>query len=166
MNPITLFLTAAFALAGVAAGQWVNIYLAPVFFVLAAVVALSVKVANVWQKFVILRVGKLQSVKGAGFFMIIPVLAIAGSLAKKKIVPESAGTFPVTGGLFAGLLVSTILIVWITIDDIHSQMFFLAHSLTFTFLVLNPSSFGSYRTSTPKASSYLHVCLPAHLSFL
>src|SRR5258708_20740329 len=34
------------------------------------------------------------------FFMIIPVLAIAGSLAKKKIVPESAGTFPVTGGLF------------------------------------------------------------------
>jgi len=45
------------------------------------------------------------------FFMIIPVLAIAGSLAKKKIVPESAGTFPVTGGLFAGLLVSTIVIV-------------------------------------------------------
>jgi len=45
------------------------------------------------------------------FFMIIPVLAIAGSLAKKKPVPESAGTFPVTGALFAGLLVSTILIV-------------------------------------------------------
>src|SRR5712692_241419 len=45
------------------------------------------------------------------FFMIIPVLAIAGSLAKKKIVPESAATFPVTGGLFSGLLVSTILIV-------------------------------------------------------
>ena len=45
------------------------------------------------------------------FFMIIPVLAIAGSLAEKKTVPASAGTFPVTGGLFAGLLVSTILIV-------------------------------------------------------
>src|SRR5258707_173862 len=45
------------------------------------------------------------------FFMIIPVLAIAGSLAKKKIVPESAGTFPVTGGLFSRFLVSTILIV-------------------------------------------------------
>jgi K+-transporting ATPase ATPase A chain len=44
------------------------------------------------------------------FFMVIPVLAIAGSLAKKKTVPESAGTFPVTGGLFSGLLVSTILI--------------------------------------------------------
>jgi potassium-transporting ATPase potassium-binding subunit len=45
------------------------------------------------------------------FFMIIPVLAIAGSLGKKKTVPESAGTFPVTGGLFSALLVSTILIV-------------------------------------------------------
>jgi potassium-transporting ATPase potassium-binding subunit len=45
------------------------------------------------------------------FFMVIPIMAIAGSLAKKKTVPESAGTFPVTGGLFAGLLVSTILIV-------------------------------------------------------
>ena len=45
------------------------------------------------------------------FFMIIPIMAIAGNLAKKKIVPESAGTFPVTGGLFAGLLVSTIVIV-------------------------------------------------------
>jgi len=45
------------------------------------------------------------------FFMIIPIMAIAGSLARKKTVPESAGTFPVTGGLFSGLLVSTILIV-------------------------------------------------------
>src|SRR5689334_167449 len=45
------------------------------------------------------------------FFMIIPIMAIAGSLARKKIVPESAGTFPVTGGLFSGLLVSTVLIV-------------------------------------------------------
>jgi len=45
------------------------------------------------------------------FFMIIPVLAIAGSLAKKKIVPQSAGTFPVTGALFSGLLVATIVIV-------------------------------------------------------
>src|SRR5271154_6718443 len=45
------------------------------------------------------------------FFMAIPVLAIAGNLAKKKISPPSAGTFPVTGGLFSALLVSTILIV-------------------------------------------------------
>jgi K+-transporting ATPase ATPase A chain len=45
------------------------------------------------------------------FFMVIPVLAIAGNLGKKKSVPNSAGTFPVTGALFSGLLVSTILIV-------------------------------------------------------
>ena len=45
------------------------------------------------------------------FFMIIPIMAIAGSLARKKTVPESAGTFPVTGTLFSGLLVSTIVIV-------------------------------------------------------
>jgi K+-transporting ATPase ATPase A chain len=45
------------------------------------------------------------------FFMIIPIMAIAGNLAKKKTVPESAGTFPVTGALFSGLLVCTIVIV-------------------------------------------------------
>lgn len=45
------------------------------------------------------------------FLMIIPMLAIAGSLARKKITPASLGTFPVTTPLFAGLLVSVILIV-------------------------------------------------------
>jgi K+-transporting ATPase ATPase A chain len=45
------------------------------------------------------------------FFMLIPILGIAGSLAAKKKVPESAGTFPVTGPLFSFLLVSVIVIV-------------------------------------------------------
>jgi K+-transporting ATPase ATPase A chain len=45
------------------------------------------------------------------FFMVIPVMAIAGNLARKKIVPETAGTFPVTTPLFSFLLVSVILIV-------------------------------------------------------
>lgn len=45
------------------------------------------------------------------FFMVIPIMAIAGSLAKKKVVPESGGTFPVTGPLFSTLLVSTVLII-------------------------------------------------------
>jgi K+-transporting ATPase ATPase A chain len=45
------------------------------------------------------------------FFMVIPVLALAGNLARKKITPESVGTFPVTGPLFTVLLVSTITIV-------------------------------------------------------
>jgi len=45
------------------------------------------------------------------FFMVIPILAIAGSLAAKKQVPESLGTFPVTGPLFTVLLISVVLIV-------------------------------------------------------
>ncbi|MBT2186123.1 potassium-transporting ATPase subunit KdpA [Sphingobium nicotianae] len=45
------------------------------------------------------------------FFMIVPVLAIAGSLAAKKYTPETSGSFPTTGPLWVGLLVSIILIV-------------------------------------------------------
>jgi potassium-transporting ATPase potassium-binding subunit len=45
------------------------------------------------------------------FFMIIPAMAIAGSLAGKKSVPPSVGTFPTTGGLFVGLVVGVILII-------------------------------------------------------
>jgi K+-transporting ATPase ATPase A chain len=45
------------------------------------------------------------------FLMIIPMLAIAGNLARKKTVPPSPGTFPVTTPLFTVLLVSVILIV-------------------------------------------------------
>ena len=45
------------------------------------------------------------------FFMILPMLAIAGNLAKKKYVPPSLGTFPVTTPLFSVLLVGTIVIV-------------------------------------------------------
>ena len=45
------------------------------------------------------------------FWMIIPTMAIAGSLAAKKLVPASAGTFPTTGGLFVGLVVGVIVIV-------------------------------------------------------
>lgn len=45
------------------------------------------------------------------FWMIVPAMAIARSLAQKKMVAASAGTFPTTGGLFVGLLVGVILIV-------------------------------------------------------
>jgi K+-transporting ATPase ATPase A chain len=45
------------------------------------------------------------------FWMIIPAMAIAGSLGMKKSVPPSAGTFPTTGGLFVGLVVGVIVIV-------------------------------------------------------
>jgi K+-transporting ATPase ATPase A chain len=45
------------------------------------------------------------------FFMIIPIMGIAGSLAAKKRVAESAGTFPVDGPMFTCLLVGVIVIV-------------------------------------------------------
>lgn len=45
------------------------------------------------------------------FFMIVPVLAIAGSLVGKKVVPPGPGTFPTNGGLFVVLLVSVVMIV-------------------------------------------------------
>jgi K+-transporting ATPase ATPase A chain len=45
------------------------------------------------------------------FWMIIPAMAIAGSLAAKKSIPPSAGTFPTTGGLFVGLVVGVIVII-------------------------------------------------------
>jgi len=74
MNPITAFLVCFFIFAGLAIGNWVNPYLALVFFGVAIIIAMSLKMANTWQKFVILRMGKLQSVKGAGMFVIIPIL--------------------------------------------------------------------------------------------
>jgi len=45
------------------------------------------------------------------FAMIVPVMAMAGSLVVKKAAPESAGTFPTTGPLFIGLLVGVVLIM-------------------------------------------------------
>ena len=45
------------------------------------------------------------------FLMIVPMMALAGSLAAKKSVPPSAGTFPTTGTLWVGLLVGVILII-------------------------------------------------------
>jgi K+-transporting ATPase ATPase A chain len=43
--------------------------------------------------------------------MIVPAMAIAGSLAAKKSIPESAGTFPTISGLFVGLVVGVIVII-------------------------------------------------------
>jgi K+-transporting ATPase ATPase A chain len=45
------------------------------------------------------------------FAVIVPMLAIAGSMAAKKYTPPSAGTFPTDGGLFIGLLVAIVIIV-------------------------------------------------------
>ena len=47
------------------------------------------------------------------FAYIVPVLALAGSLARKKRAPASSGTFPTTGPLFVGLLLGVIIILYL-----------------------------------------------------
>jgi len=85
MNPITLFLAAACGIVGLAAGALLNPYVALPFIVVAIIIALSLKMANVWQKFVILRAGKLQGVRGPGLFLIIPVLDNVAAVIDERI---------------------------------------------------------------------------------
>ena len=78
MNPISAFAVLILLLAGAGAASQAPVSLAPFViapFALAAVlVGLSLKMANTWQKIVVLRMGKLQGVKGPGLFLILPVL--------------------------------------------------------------------------------------------
>jgi regulator of protease activity HflC (stomatin/prohibitin superfamily) len=74
MNPITSFLVFTFMVASLAVFRWVNPYVGVALFVVAIVIAMAIKMANAWEKFVILRMGKLQAVKGPGLFAIIPIL--------------------------------------------------------------------------------------------
>lgn len=74
MNPIAAFLVVVCVVAGLAIGTWMNPFVGFAFLAAAVIIAASLKMANAWQKFVILRMGKLQSVKGAGLFVIIPVI--------------------------------------------------------------------------------------------
>jgi len=76
------------------------------------------------------------------FLMIIPLLAVAGSLARKKLVPASAGTLPTNGPLFVGLLVSVVLIVGaltffpaLTLGPVVEHFLMLRHQL-FSLLIL------------------------------
>ena len=84
MNPVTSFLVAICVLAGVGIGPW-NGNLALFFYFAAVIIAFSLKMANAWQKFVILRMGKLQSVKGAGLFIIIPVIDNVVAIIDERI---------------------------------------------------------------------------------
>ena len=70
------------------------------------------------------------------YFVIIPAMAIAGSLVGKKIVPASPGTFPTHNGLFVGLLIGVILIVGgltffpaLALGPIVEHLAMLAHTL-------------------------------------
>jgi len=89
MSPITLFLGTIPLLAGLGAAALLSVWLAPLFLVLAILIFLSVKVANVWEKFVVLRLGKLQGVRGPGIFMIIPFIDNVVAIIDERIQTTS-----------------------------------------------------------------------------
>jgi regulator of protease activity HflC (stomatin/prohibitin superfamily) len=74
MNPITVFLTVTCLTVGAGLGATGHLYLGIPVAVIAIIIASALKMANTWQKFVILRAGKLRGVKGPGLFLIIPVI--------------------------------------------------------------------------------------------
>jgi len=85
MNPITLLITVV--LAAVAAGLIMSHLVVPgvVVAIAAAFVFFSLKMANNWERFVILRAGRLSSVKGPGLFMIIPVIDSIAAVIDERI---------------------------------------------------------------------------------
>jgi regulator of protease activity HflC (stomatin/prohibitin superfamily) len=85
MNPITLFLTIVCIAIGAALGAAGYIGLAIAFVLLAIVIAAALKMANTWQKFVILRAGNLLGVKGPGLFLIIPVIDSVVAVIDERI---------------------------------------------------------------------------------
>ena len=85
MNPITLFLVVVTLLIGALLGQTVNQLLIVPFVLLAAIIAMSLKMANTWQKFVVLRAGKLLGVKGPGLFAILPILDSVVAVIDERI---------------------------------------------------------------------------------
>src|SRR5438067_2213333 len=74
MNPITIFLTIVFALAGGYFFGQQQTGIAIALFAIAVIILFSIKMANQWEKYVILRAGRLYGVKGPGLFAIIPIL--------------------------------------------------------------------------------------------
>jgi regulator of protease activity HflC (stomatin/prohibitin superfamily) len=85
MNPITALVTVVLA---VIAGLLFAAGLQPagiVVGIVALYIAFSLKMANNWERFVILRAGKLSSVKGPGLFMIIPVIDAVTAVIDERI---------------------------------------------------------------------------------
>ena len=85
MNPITLLVTVIFGVIGfllIAAGLTTPGF---GFGILAVLTLFSLKMANNWERFVILRAGKLSSVKGPGLFLIIPIIDAITAVIDERI---------------------------------------------------------------------------------
>src|SRR6202046_1091324 len=89
MNPITSFLVLVLVVAGFATGYSGHLYLGVTLLAAAVIVSASLKMANVWQKFVILRMGKLQSVRGPGLFFIVPIIDNVVAVIDERIQTTS-----------------------------------------------------------------------------
>jgi regulator of protease activity HflC (stomatin/prohibitin superfamily) len=85
MNPITLLITVIFGAIGAALFMAQMPQAGAVFFILAAITFFSLKMANNWERFVILRAGKLSSVKGPGLFAIIPIIDSITAVIDERI---------------------------------------------------------------------------------
>jgi hypothetical protein len=90
MNPITSFLALACGAVGIGLGVLVSPLLGVPFVVAAVIVVLSLKMANAWEKFVILHAGKLQSVRGPGLFLIIPVIDTVTAVIDERLQTSAA----------------------------------------------------------------------------
>src|ERR1700686_683027 len=85
MNPITMLVTVVFAAIGGALFVTGFFLVGIGFSVLAVLTMFSLKMANNWERFVILRAGKLSSVKGPGLFLIIPVFDAVTTVIDERI---------------------------------------------------------------------------------
>jgi regulator of protease activity HflC (stomatin/prohibitin superfamily) len=85
MNPITFFLVAVTAALGALSAAIGVFWLAIVLGLCAAVISQALKMANTWQKFVVLRAGKLYGVKGPGLFVIIPIVDSVVAVIDERI---------------------------------------------------------------------------------
>ncbi len=85
MNPITTLITVILVVIGGLLFSLKMTLPAVVLLVLAVLVAFGLKMANNWERFVILRAGKLSSVKGPGLFMIIPILDSITAVIDERI---------------------------------------------------------------------------------
>ena len=74
MNTISLFIAAVLVLVGITIGYLTQHAFGAPFVVLALLTLASLKMANTWQRFVVLRAGKLQGIRGPGLFLIVPVV--------------------------------------------------------------------------------------------
>ena len=85
MNTITLFIVAVIAAIGAVVAAFGSMLAGITLWVVAAFVGQSLKMANTWEKFVVLRAGRLRGVRGPGLFAIIPVIDSVVAVIDERI---------------------------------------------------------------------------------